>query len=79
MHHARCLCPLEPHHASAFPVAIPPRGLAHLPVTSRPNAQGLNIDTLIFVTNDPDNLGLGPGLIPALFRANGQAASSVIE
>jgi phosphodiesterase/alkaline phosphatase D-like protein len=62
-----------------FPVAIPPRGLALLPVTFRPNAQGLNIDTLIFVTNDPDNLGLGPGLIPALFRANGQAASSVIE
>ncbi len=62
-----------------FPVAIPPRGLALLPVTFRPNAQGLNIDTLIFVTNDPDNLGLGSGLIPALFCANGQATSSVIE
>ncbi|MDW8018555.1 MAG: alkaline phosphatase D family protein [Chloroherpetonaceae bacterium] len=62
-----------------FPVAIPPRGLAILPVTFRPSTQGLNIDTLVFFTNDPDNLGLGAGIIPALFRANGQAASSVIE
>ncbi len=62
-----------------FPIRIPPRGLVQLPVVFRPSATGVNVDTLIFVTNDPDNLGLGAGVIPALFRANGQAPSSVIE
>ncbi|MDX2128547.1 MAG: alkaline phosphatase D family protein [Chloroherpetonaceae bacterium] len=62
-----------------FPIRIAPKGISQLPVNFRPSTSGLNIDTLIIVSNDPDNNGFGAGVIPTIFRGNGQAPANVAK